>query len=69
MPAELTFHLDGYEDGVTQIVPTTDDSVRVKLTPRPHVRRGRDEKKPQPATTEQSKEQPPSTGETLPNPY
>jgi len=69
VPAQLTFHLDGYEDGKTQIVPTTDDSVRVKLTPRPHARHARsDEKKPQP-TTKQPKEQQPSTGETLPNPY
>jgi hypothetical protein len=69
VPAQLTFHLDGYEDGETQIVPTTDDSVRVKLTPRPRARHGHsDENKPQ-STTKQPKEQQPSTGETLPNPY
>jgi hypothetical protein len=66
VPAELTFHLDGYEDGATQIVPTTDDSVRVKLTPRPHAHHARSEGK---TTPKPPKEQPPSTGETLPNPY
>ena len=33
VPAQLTFHLDGYDDGATQVVPSTDDALRVKLTP------------------------------------
>jgi eukaryotic-like serine/threonine-protein kinase len=70
VPAQLTFHLDGYEDGETQIVPTTDDSVRVKLEPRPHGRHARaGDKSGAATTTKQPKEQQPSTGETLPNPY
>jgi eukaryotic-like serine/threonine-protein kinase len=67
VPARLTFHLDGYEDGETQIVPTTDDSVRVKLQPRAHGKHPRAGEAT--TTTKQPKEQPPSTGETLPNPY
>ncbi len=66
VPAELTFHLDGYEDGEAQIVPTTDDSVRVKLSPRAHPRHPRSSDK---TTTTKPQEQQPSTGETLPNPY
>jgi tRNA A-37 threonylcarbamoyl transferase component Bud32 len=66
VPAQLTFHLDGYEDGETQIVPTTDDSVRVKLTARARGRHARSDK-PAPKTT--PSEPQPSTGETLPNPY
>ncbi|MGZ3425415.1 MAG: serine/threonine-protein kinase [Polyangia bacterium] len=66
VPARLTFHLDGYEDGQTQIVPTTDDSVRVKLTARARGKHARADKGAPPA--QQPKEQS-STGETLPNPY
>ena len=66
VPAQLTFHLDGYEDGTTQIMPTTDDSVRVKLTPRGH---GKHAGKPAAPSTKSPKEQTPPTGETLPNPY
>ncbi|HEX9100730.1 MAG TPA: hypothetical protein VF997_00935, partial [Polyangia bacterium] len=69
VPAQLTFHLDGYEDGATQIVPTTDDSVRVKLTPRAHGKHARPDERKTQTTTKQPKEQQPSTGETLPNPY
>jgi hypothetical protein len=47
-------------------VPTTDDSVRVKLTARARGKHARPEK-PSP-TAPQPKEQS-STGETLPNPY
>jgi len=66
VPARLTFHLEGYEDGATQIVPTTDDSVRVKLEPRPHTKHGGKSTTP---PAKQPKEQSPPTGETLPNPY
>jgi hypothetical protein len=66
VPARLTFHLDGYEDGDTQIVPTTDDSVRVKLTARARGKHGKPDKAP--PSTPKAKETP-STGETLPNPY
>ncbi len=67
VPAQLTFRLDGYEDGATQIVPTTDDTLRVKLTPHARGRHARSgEKSAPPAGPPQ--EQPP-TGETLPNPY
>ena len=41
VPAQLTFHLDGYDDGETQIVPTTDDTLRVKLIPRGRSRHAR----------------------------
>ena len=68
VPERLTFHLEGYEDGSTQVVPTTDDSLRVKLTPRPHARHPRGDEKREPAN-ESGKAPPPSTGETLPNPY
>jgi serine/threonine-protein kinase len=66
VPARLTFHLDGYEDGQTQIVPTTDDSVRVKLTARARGKHAHADKATPaaPKPKEQS-----STGETLPNPY
>ena len=67
VPAKLTFHLDGYEDGTTQIMPTTDDSVRVKLTPRGHGKHARSGEKPTSAPTKTP--QTPPTGETLPNPY
>ena len=67
VPARLTFHLDGYEDGQAQIVPTTDDSVRVKLMP--HTRGKRPHSRPRgPRRTDAASEQS-STGETLPNPY
>lgn len=68
VPAQLSFHLDGYEDGLAQIVPTTDDSIRVKLEPKPrgkHAHAATPEPPPaKTATTPAS-----STGETLPNPY
>jgi serine/threonine-protein kinase len=64
VPARLTFHLEGYEDGATQIVPSTDDSLRVKLTPRAH---SRHVKPITPATAHEP--QPLPAGETLPNPY
>jgi eukaryotic-like serine/threonine-protein kinase len=67
VPAQLTFHLDGYEDGVTQIVPTTDDAVRVKLEAKP---RGKHAVKAAPPGTPPPAPPPSkSAGETLPNPY
>jgi hypothetical protein len=67
VPARLTFHLDGYEDGATQVVPSTDDSIRVKLTTRPRARRTK------PAVNGPAKTAPAQSalpaGETLPNPY
>jgi tRNA A-37 threonylcarbamoyl transferase component Bud32 len=66
VPARLTFRLDGYDDGETEIVPTTDDSVRVKLTARAHGKHGRPDK---PASPTQKPSEQSSTGETLPNPY
>jgi len=71
VPAQLTFHLDGYEDGKTQIVPTTDDSVRVKLEPHAKGRHARGAENKKPAATSPASRTPtqPPTGETLPNPY
>jgi hypothetical protein len=69
VPAQLTFHLDGYDDGETQIVPTTDDTLRVKLVPRGRSRHARGgDKKPATTAAPHTPTQPP-TGETLPNPY
>jgi hypothetical protein len=67
VPASLSFHLDGYEDGIAQIVPTTDDSIRVKLEPRPHGKHAARSTTPPipPPAPPPSK----SAGETLPNPY
>ena len=65
VPARLTFHLDGYEDGAAQIVPTTDDTVRVKLEARARSKHGR----PSLAAPAKSPEPQKQTGETLPNPY
>lgn len=67
VPARLSFHLEGYEDGATQVVPTTDDTVRVKLQPRGKPRRGAS--KPAAASAAKSAEPQKPTGETLPNPY
>ena len=67
VPARLSFHLDGYEDGATQIVPTTDDTVRVKLQPRAKGKRAGG--KPAAASAAKSAEPQKPTGETLPNPY
>ena len=64
VPARLTFHLDGYEDGVADIVPTTDDSVRAKLTPRARAKHPR----PAPPQTSTTPARQPAA-ETLPNPY
>jgi serine/threonine-protein kinase len=71
VPAQLSFHLDGYEDGLAQIVPTTDDSVRIKLAPKP---RGKHVTKAAPPPAPTKPATPPATpsqsaGETLPNPY
>jgi serine/threonine protein kinase len=63
VPERLTFRLDGYEDGATQVVPSTDDSLRVKLTPRSRNRHVR------PITPATHEPQPLPAGETLPNPY
>jgi hypothetical protein len=68
VPAKLTFHLEGYEDGATQVVPTTDDTLRVELTPHPRGRHARSGEKSGAPAAGKSEEQPP-TGETLPNPY
>ena len=46
-----------------QVVPSTDDSLRVKLTPRPRNRHVR------PITPPANEPQPLPPGETLPNPY
>jgi tRNA A-37 threonylcarbamoyl transferase component Bud32 len=67
VPAHLTFHLDGYDPAAADVVPLTDDTIRVKLPPRskrPHARVA-----PPPAV-----DKPPATpakkpSETLPNPY
>ncbi len=68
VPERLTFRLDGYEDGATQIVPSTDDSLRVKLTPRAHNHHVRPVTRPvTPPTTQDPQLVQPS--ETLPNPY
>jgi serine/threonine-protein kinase len=65
VPARLSFHLDGYDDGVTTIVPTTDDSVRVKLVAQKRrARRPSTEKESSAPSRPQ-----PSPSETLPNPY
>jgi serine/threonine-protein kinase len=66
VPARLSFHLDGYEDGATQIMPTTDDTVRVKLQPR--AKGGKRGTRPAAATSKTPEPQK-QTGETLPNPY
>ncbi|MDB4967763.1 MAG: serine/threonine protein kinase [Myxococcales bacterium] len=66
VPARLIFRLDGYEDGSATIVPTTDDTVRVKLEPRAHAKHGR---VPAAASSKKSDEPQKQTGETLPNPY
>jgi serine/threonine-protein kinase len=67
VPARLTFFLDGYEDGATQVVPSTDDTIRVKLTARPRARRAKAPTAPPlPAKAAPA---PVPTRETLPNPY
>jgi serine/threonine protein kinase len=63
VPARLSFHLDGYDDAIAEIVPTTDDAVRVKLKSRPHGKHA-----PKPTPSEPAPQRPPQ-GETLPNPY
>jgi serine/threonine protein kinase len=67
VPAKLTFHLDGYEDGQAQIVPTTDDSIRVKLEPRPRARHVKVPPSSSPPSAPTPSPRP--QGETLPNPY
>ena len=70
VPAQLTFHLDGYEDG--------DDADRADHrrlgarqagAARARTARARGEPGGAATPTKQPKEQQPSTGETLPNPY
>ncbi|HXU73874.1 MAG TPA: serine/threonine-protein kinase [Polyangia bacterium] len=68
VPATLTFRLDGYEDGTTQVVPTTDDTLRVKLTAHAKSHHARSAETKAATPGKQPTEQPP-TGETLPNPY
>ena len=72
VPAQLTFHLDGYDDGETQVVPTTDDyaarqagAARARQAAA-HARSG--DKRPASTVAPGTPQQPP-TGETLPNPY
>jgi serine/threonine-protein kinase len=72
VPAQLSFHLDGYEDGLAQIVPTTDDSIRVKLQPKPrgkHAPKVAPPPPPAPASPTPAPLPSKSAGETLPNPY
>jgi serine/threonine-protein kinase len=65
-PARLSFHLDGYEEARTEVVPSADDSLRVRLLPRPARRH--------PHSPARPAEPAPASGgrpavETLPNPY
>jgi hypothetical protein len=69
VPAKLTFHLDGYEVAAAQVVPLTDDAIRVKLSKAKKPARAATVKKapapPAPIAAPQKK----PGGETLPNPY
>ncbi len=63
----LTFLLDGYEPGAAEVVPLTDDAVRVKLTARAKPKtRPKATPTASPPAAQPGK---PPGGETLPNPY
>jgi serine/threonine-protein kinase len=65
-PVHLGFVLDGYEPGSADVVPLVDDTLHVKLTPRPKTSK----KKPSPTVTQPtSPPRKPEDGETKPNPY
>src|SRR5207244_7626301 len=66
VPAHLTFHLDGYDAATADVVPLTDDSIRVKLTARPKHQRS---KQPLPPIEKQPPDPKKKPSETLPNPY
>jgi hypothetical protein len=62
----LTFHLDGYEAAAADVVPLTDDAIRVKLTPHPK----RTHARPLRPVVEKPKDpKEKKHSETLPNPY
>ncbi len=69
VPAHLTFHLDGYDSAATDVVPSTDDAIRVQLTHSHHAR----PHAPLPPVKSNAAEKPKpdkkAGGETLPNPY
>ena len=69
VPVQLTFLLAGYEPASVPIIPLTDDTVRVRLTPRAAARPP--SKRHDPAATATKPAQPAEkpTTETLPNPY
>ena len=67
VPTHLSFHLDGYDAAAADVMPLTDDAIRVKLTPRSKVKHARTPL-PAPTATEKPKQEKPD-GETLPNPY
>jgi serine/threonine-protein kinase len=76
VPAHLTFHLDGYEPGQADVVPLTDDTIRIKLTRRlarpPRTRAATATRTPPPTSSPPSTPSSsagPSARETLPNPY
>jgi serine/threonine-protein kinase len=74
VPAHLTFHLDGYDAAAADVVPLTDDAIRVKLTARPKHQRSKQPLPPLSPEKQQDKPQdkadkPKKPSETLPNPY
>ena len=83
VPAHLTFELDGYEEATRDVLPSVDDAIRVKLTPRhvsKHPARRHPPSVPAPASPEKwpeknndkNNDKNPDKkpgGETLPNPY
>jgi eukaryotic-like serine/threonine-protein kinase len=78
VPAHLTFHLDGYDPAAADVVPSTDDAIRVQLTPKPKHARPHAPPSPLRTAPEGKADSKPSPdkkptknpdGETLPNPY
>jgi serine/threonine-protein kinase len=70
VPAHLSFVLDGYEPASADVIPQSDDSVKVKLT---HIKQKRPSTAPHPHPETPAPETPKpkekGNGETLPNPY
>ena len=69
VPAHLTFVLAGHEPASVDVIPLTDDTVRVRLTPRAAVRPPSKRHDPAVPTVKATQPKDKPTSETLPNPY